>query len=311
MNLRAAVDLHLLGLQAVHDEGTAGLGKLLSHLRHVLNAERLGLLSGNEEPSRQANMLGTQGPTPVPALPEGMFDHGELAALYVEIDREGTGHDLILPLRSTPDGRADAHLLVRLKAGKMAERGTRPARSTLTEVSRLLAEILAHRAEHHKLHETATRDALTGLFTRSRLFELAIGFQKPGCVLMVDIDHFKAVNDQYGHQAGDQVLIGVARVLERCLRATDVIGRIGGEEFVCVVEGDEFIGNLLAERIRSELEKTSLRAGAVRIRVTASIGFTEYSANGTGAAFEAALGVADKALYVAKSNGRNRVMIGN
>ena len=164
--------------------------------------------------------------------------------------------------------------------------------------------------EIERLTHIAIRDSLTGLFSRAHLIELATRLQGPCCLLMLDIDHFKQVNDTHGHQAGDQVLIGVARVLERCLRASDLIGRYGGEEFVCVLEGDEFVGGLLAERIRADLERSSIRAGDNRIRVTASIGFSKYLPDGTQGMFQHALAQADRAMYTSKNGGRNRVTVG-
>jgi diguanylate cyclase len=127
---------------------------------------------------------------------------------------------------------------------------------------------------------------------------------QPASVLMVDLDHFKAINDQHGHQAGDEVLRGVAEVLTDSLRLHDVPGRYGGEEFGVLLPGSDVAGaEAIAERVRKKIEWASF---AGEIKVTASIGCAAVDANDLFAASWVAR--ADRALYAAKAAGRNRAM---
>jgi diguanylate cyclase (GGDEF)-like protein len=124
---------------------------------------------------------------------------------------------------------------------------------------------------------------------------------------MLDIDHFKRLNDSFGHPAGDAVLKNSARVLDRQLRRGDLSARYGGEEFVVILPGTEEAGAVhLAERIRSALEKSQLIFEGTRIGVTASLGVAVWD----GAADpEALVAAADRALYAAKQGGRNQVRL--
>jgi diguanylate cyclase (GGDEF)-like protein len=159
-------------------------------------------------------------------------------------------------------------------------------------------------------------DALTGLRTRRYVKELlsieflrARRYGTPLSVLMADLDHFKEVNDRYGHPAGDAVLQGVSECLLRSLRATDSAGRYGGEELLVVLpQNDEKGGAVLAERWRRSVENT-VYMGPERqtISVTISIGVAEFQE-----AFETPddlVAAADKALYRAKENGRNCIEV--
>jgi len=123
---------------------------------------------------------------------------------------------------------------------------------------------------------------------------------------MLDIDHFKKINDTYGHTCGDQALQFFAKVCKSAVRKPDIIGRIGGEEFaVILLEAgrEEAVG--VAERIRVELSKASLSSRSCPVKMTVSIGVLQVEANQT---LETALGKADKLMYEAKKQGRNRVV---
>ena len=167
-----------------------------------------------------------------------------------------------------------------------------------------------------KLFNMATTDALTGVYNRREGFRLiaietirAQRIQTPLCAMMMDIDHFKKVNDTYGHQIGDEVLQGVAAIILKTLRASDIICRYGGEEFL-ILATETGIENakLLAERIRSLIEKESITvAEQMKIPVTVSIGLAQYQPTES---YEYMIFRADQALYQAKNNGRNRVCIG-
>jgi len=167
-----------------------------------------------------------------------------------------------------------------------------------------------------RLHHLATHDQLTGTFNRHAFHESAqrlIAVQsKPVAVFMIDLDHFKAVNDSHGHAAGDEVLVSCAERVRDCLRPCDAFGRIGGEEFAAViVDCPEAKAAGVAERIRNAIagEPVLLADGGL-LTVTVSIGVA-VSADISSASFERLLATADVALYSAKSKGRDRVELSN
>ena len=149
----------------------------------------------------------------------------------------------------------------------------------------------------------ALMERLTSELERARRYALHLS------VLMVDLDHFKAINDSYGHVVGDEVLRGVSRVLQREARAVDVVARFGGEEFVVVLpETGEDGAVALAERIRARVEETPPVTGGEYgwLRVTVSIGVATVPSPRVNSP-EELIAVADEALYRAKAQGRNRV----
>jgi diguanylate cyclase (GGDEF)-like protein len=166
-----------------------------------------------------------------------------------------------------------------------------------------------------RLEELATLDGLTGLFNKRALTEVAgqklrsaIRFKKPLSLLVCDIDHFKRVNDTYGHDVGDVVIRGFGDVLKRVKRDTDAVGRFGGEEFVIVCEEtDERGAALLAERIRGELEATKFHTELGPLSVTCSVGVAPFPA--AGQSWETLFKATDEALYASKRGGRNRVTV--
>jgi len=172
--------------------------------------------------------------------------------------------------------------------------------------------------KNRNLSEGTARDTLTGLYTRWYVIEKidteinrSLRHGSPMALLMLDIDHFKRVNDSYGHSVGDTVLQSVGKVLRDSCRVYDVPGRYGGEEF-CIVLPETKLGNtrVVAERIRQRLEMTALSVGNVALSVTASIGIAgvdEESPEQTALSPAALIDRADRALYSAKNHGRNRV----
>ncbi len=161
----------------------------------------------------------------------------------------------------------------------------------------------------------ATRDALTGLFNRGEFMRLAeqelLRTRRHGgntSVIVVDLDHFKAVNDQHGHPAGDKVLVHVAGALRDGVRNTDVVARIGGEEFMVLLpQTDIDAAAVLAEKLRQLLRRSAARVNSdLQVTVTASFGVACMPGghNGSVAALYAA---ADNALYEAKRAGRDQV----
>ena len=170
-----------------------------------------------------------------------------------------------------------------------------------------------------KMGEAAMREPLTGLYNRRHFEERfaaeIAAAQRHGrllTLLLIDIDHFKRINDEHGHLAGDEVLKMIANVLKGQLRVEDVVARYGGEEFVVLARETDMEGAaVLAERLRAGVEKTRYQVGkelvsvTVSIGVTISIGLVQFAKPYTQQDLIAA---ADKALYKAKSGGRNRVV---
>ena len=165
-----------------------------------------------------------------------------------------------------------------------------------------------------KLENMATTDGLTGVYNR-RYFMLAAEEELRRChrynhdttLLMVDVDHFKSVNDRYGHAMGDLVLKKLAEVLCGELRRSDIVGRVGGEEFALLLpETNRAMALLIAERIRQRVKQAEFKHGNDRLQVTLSIGVCESSARET--RLETMLDTADKRLYQAKHNGRDQVV---
>lgn len=158
----------------------------------------------------------------------------------------------------------------------------------------------------------ASTDALTGVANRAAISgrlaaELARAGRenRPVCAAMVDVDHFKQVNDQYGHAAGDAVLKTVSGVIGRSLRAYDTLGRLGGEEFLIIVPGaDETSARSMCERIRCAVEAHRTSFEDESIKVTISVGFAVSRGE---ADVERLIHLADAAMYRAKKAGRNRV----
>jgi diguanylate cyclase (GGDEF)-like protein/PAS domain S-box-containing protein len=164
-----------------------------------------------------------------------------------------------------------------------------------------------------RLERLATTDSLTGLANRAGFFvaveqEIAAARRsgKQPALLMVDMDHFKHINDTYGHETGDLVLKSFAALCRRQFRSRDIIGRIGGKEFAIMLPQTEMDAALArAERLRAGAEKLRFRGRAAELSITASIGVAEVRLGEMGA--DAALSRADRALYSAKRAGRNRV----
>lgn len=168
---------------------------------------------------------------------------------------------------------------------------------------------------HERLYHQATRDALTGLWNRNhaqeemeKFLSVAGRHARPFSVLLFDIDHFKGVNDTYGHDIGDVVLRTTSQVVASHLRSHDVAARYGGEEFIILLPETSIEGALIAaERLRQAIESVDFAPLGCPRRVTISIGVAQFPICGrTG---EELVKQADEALYRAKQTGRNRACL--
>jgi diguanylate cyclase (GGDEF)-like protein len=171
---------------------------------------------------------------------------------------------------------------------------------------------------HEVIYQLMTQDGLTGAQNK-RSFEETLGreisralrYERPLALILFDIDHFKTINDEHGHMAGDEVLRQLGALVQQSVRREDVFGRIGGEEFALLVpEGASDGAELLAERLRAAIERSSFPFESLVIRVTCSFGVStlapgDESPEQMGAAM---MKNADRRLYAAKGSGRNRVV---
>ncbi len=174
---------------------------------------------------------------------------------------------------------------------------------------------LEHVALYHQTIELATIDGLTGLYVvryykdrvRDEIFR-ALEHKFSLCVMMIDVDHFKKYNDNYGHLIGDKVLKLVAQILKDSVRVVDLVSRYGGEEFSVLLVKTPMEGALqVAERIRQKVQEQEIDVAGQKTGVTVSIGLAELNAGFKDA--EAFIDLADQGLYRAKAEGRNRVCL--
>jgi len=175
-----------------------------------------------------------------------------------------------------------------------------------------IVDVTAQRQAHEEMRVLASHDELTGIFNRRHVediarkeLERAQRHSRPLTVAMMDADHFKAINDSHGHQVGDEVLRAIASRCQQTLRANDVFGRYGGEEFVVVFpETDLESARSVAERLRAAVAQGPVTVGEASLNVTVSIGLAEFV---RGQDMRMLFQRADAALYAAKEGGRNLV----
>ncbi|HEX6240063.1 MAG TPA: diguanylate cyclase, partial [Polyangiales bacterium] len=238
----------------------------------------------------------------------GEFD-GQKQVVYTRTESmRGMQSLLILPLLVREDPVGTLAL-----AAKRPEAFNAQARQTLQVMANQLAVALANAESVRRLEQLATTDGLTGCLNKrafldelEKRLKVAERFGKKLSLIVTDIDHFKSVNDTYGHAVGDHVIRGLGEILRNLKRETDVVGRFGGEEFCILCEETDAQGAVqLAERVREQLRERVFESDLGKLRVTCSLGVAQFpdDAKTDSQLFE----VADKALYLAKQTGRDRV----
>jgi diguanylate cyclase (GGDEF)-like protein len=190
-----------------------------------------------------------------------------------------------------------------------------PAGSTeAAEVANLAHMVVQNSRLFERVRNLSMRDSLTELYNHRHAIDLVsnevqrVGrYQESISVLMFDVDHFKDINDQHGHPAGDTVLRELAQLIKETLRTVDAIGRYGGEEFIAILPHTSYDeARLTAERVRLSVASRPFRAGLTPISVTVSVGVATYPSANVDSA-NTLIREADLALYRAKQGGRNRV----
>jgi len=240
-------------------------------------------------------------------VPHLLMAPGLCRVSVMPIHRNGKARGLLIAASRTPVGSALESKFLHMASALLADQ--------------VLGQ-LAHRQEVELLEQAAGEDILTGSMNRRSLMQtlrrqIATHHRSglPIGVLMVDVDHFKSINDRYGHPAGDEVLRSLARRLGSTIRDDDYLGRFGGEEFVVIVypcPGD--VIGMVGERLRKAVARTPFRIESAGdpfdLPVTISVGGALFEGLGSDAASEDELiKIADAALYESKTNGRNRVTV--
>ncbi len=298
--------------------------KLLEQAARLVGSTRGALMIGNT--LDQTAVFGSEGPLDLPRdlLAEAMLERRP-ASRRLESGCWG----LALPLQVGPDPIAQlyleapepptelaqelletytpfvAQLLYEVNARKVLKR-TREAFEEKLDMALGLYDL------YHAAVGEAMTDRLTGVGSRayfdqrlSEQLDHARRYRHPLTLVMMDVDHFKAINDHYGHPAGDQVLAGVGALLRGSVRLSDVAARYGGEEFALILPFTDTEGAwILADRLRQALQEWTLILSEGLVQVTASFGLAELKEDMDVAALVAA---ADRALYRAKHGGRNQV----
>ena len=198
-----------------------------------------------------------------------------------------------------------------LSGGKDTTKSTRNAEW----VAGTIQDITERKLLEEKLHQQATTDVLTGVINRRRLLEMAhieikrsTRVHRPLAIALIDIDHFKFINDTYGHAAGDQVLITFTKICMKSIREFDVFARFGGDEFALLLpETDIEQANAVVERIRGTIADLPLELEGKPAHITISSGIADLANDQE--TFDTVLSRADQALYNAKEAGRNKVMV--
>ncbi|MBA6370739.1 diguanylate cyclase [Colwellia sp. BRX8-4] len=213
------------------------------------------------------------------------------------------------PLKINPKSKKNNELdNLKISVNEMGKQIYQHASSLENIVAQRTEELEKSKSELEKL---AFTDHLTGIANRNAFFKQAdeeLGRARRLSyvlgLMMLDLDNFKSINDNYGHDAGDEVLKVISKAMNDCLRKQDTLGRIGGEEFAVIVPGTDKVGmHRLAKRLQASIELQKFSFLGENKKVTVSIGYTKVNQNEL---FKSALKRADEHLYTAKNNGRNQ-----
>jgi len=260
--------------------------------------------------------------------------HPDIALVITDINMPNmTGHQLLVKIRKSENGHyRNLPVIVMTTFEDNTDRnlaflnGANDFITKPLDEMELLARVnvhyrLAHtirelEASKMALAELATTDPLTRLRNRRAFFEngaqalaMARRYVSDLSVILLDIDYFKKINDNHGHQAGDEALIAVAHIMSDLTRSVDTVARIGGEEFAILLPDTNRLGTaVLAERIRASIERGQFIVGGKIVSITVSIGIASFGVD-PGEDIDQLLGVADNRLYMAKNNGRNRICV--
>jgi diguanylate cyclase (GGDEF)-like protein len=295
----AASDSALIGRRAHDLEGDAGLGDLPVHIRQCLAGS-----NGRDGCRDHKPTVFVDGPLPIiggdhlihfaptPLALQGMGLSGKSGLLVIETDLQQ---------------------LVETTAGTITRVFLMGLLPLFVSVGALV--LMLRRNLLPELIAMAQIDSLSGVYNRRAFMEaaserlaLARVSHRPCVVALIDIDHFKLINDRFGHAVGDQVIRGLSDYLREAVRGNDLVGRLGGDEFALVVSAPPERSLELLERLRLQVAERSWPAGhGSEVRFTLSIGMAASGSHGR-VRLEELLQAADAALYVAKDAGRNRVM---
>lgn len=283
------IDLGKIGL------ATCNFDQALAHLQQALNLAEADEMLG--EQAKCHEML------------------SEIYELQADLAQALDHYKRFHTLREQVAGEEATKRLAVLKVTHQLETAQRNAEIYRLRNVELQREIQERERAETILARLAMLDPLTGLYNRRQFFasstdelDRAVRFQHPLSALMMDVDHFKQVNDRFGHLVGDQVLGQVAETIRSGLREMDIIGRFGGEEFAVVLpRTDANSGLVVADRIRQSIAEREFSSGSERFHVTVSIGVADRAA-GPGDNLDALLRRADQALYAAKQAGRNKTI---
>ncbi len=237
------------------------------------------------------------------------FQHSGICTMFTGKDEDPAMEHVCLPILQS----GGVGSVVQLVAPASEAQRLADAVPFLSIHLREAAPVLEAKRLMETLRESTLRDAMTGLYNRRFLEEYvdtlvarALRNQTHVGVLMLDLDYFKKVNDTYGHEAGDKVLVDLSRVIRQSVRAADLTIRFGGEEFMVILHDTDGDGAMLvAEKVRAAVEQMRVQLPGQALQKTLSIGVADFPADGE--SFWQVVKYADVALYAAKDAGRNRV----
>lgn len=247
-----------------------------------------------------------------------LFDQ-TVSSQFIELQEYSESATELEPLKNLIHSRLDiiSQQIQNHQAQEQLERsqGQQELEALSNKIKKMEKESLQLKDKLIIAHKKAIHDSLTGLpnrlaYDNQLATEIARWrrYQTPLSLLIWDIDHFKKINDTYGHKAGDKTLTLIANILSEHCRATDFVSRFGGEEFTMLLSNTDAKSALMAaNKIRKVMEKTAFNSNGTKLSITLSCGITQFTEKDTEkSAFERA----DKALYNAKNNGRNRCVMG-